>query len=543
MANLATTAGTESPTPALSVRHLAKSFGGVKALDGVSLDIWPGEIVGLVGVNGSGKSTFVKLLAGFHTPDEGEVLVAGESVAIPVPGTEARRLGLRFVHQELGLLPSLTVLENLLLDELSTSRRWRIPWRSERERARRLLRDFDLTIRPDDLVADVTPLQQAMLAILRAVKDAFPDQSPLSSAAAVVAGRGILILDEPTVFLTDTERERLFAVIRRLARAHVAIVFVSHDLSEVRGLCDRIIVFRDGCVVGNADLTEIADDDIVRLMAGADVLRFAKELRRRRADEADASVRVSGLRGRRLKSAEFVVGVGEIIGLTGLSGTGFEEVPYLLYGAVPGGSGSLIFGDETYDLRRFSPAAAIDAGVVLIPAERGRDAVIPELPLLDNVSLPLLDRFQVGTVFWLNTRGLRRASEAALRRFRVKYADATGPVSELSGGNQQRAVLAKWLQLEPRLLLLHEPTQGIDVAARQEIFRMLRAAAEDGMTVICATADYEQLALLCDRVVVFRNGRPSEELRGADVTEDRITTICHGQPAPPTCREREQDHV
>jgi ribose transport system ATP-binding protein len=513
---------TPQRVPALSVHEVTKVFGAMKALDRASVDVYPGEIVGLLGSNGSGKSTLIKVLAGFHQPDGGEVTVDGEPIPLGA-GLEARHHGLRFVHQDLGLILSLTVLENLIIGKLSTDRSWTIAWRHERERARRLFEQYGLRIDPDAVVEDLPPVQRAMLAIVRATADFSSAAVDERGAAAdsVSRGHGVLVLDEPTVFLSGPERAILFDLVRRLSADGVGVLFVSHDLEEVRELCDRVVVLRDGQLVGDVLLGEVGDEEVVRLIVGGDVTEFAREPRSGPAGERRVCVEVSGLSGAAAVDVDLAVGQGEILGVTGLSGSGFEAVPYLLYGALTADAGRLVLDGVEHDLTAFSPAAAIAAGMVLVPADRPADAVVAELSLADNISLPILSSFVVGGR--LRNGQLKQACSELLQRFRVKPPDPQALMGALSGGNQQRAVLAKWLRLDPRVMLLDEPTQGVDVGARQDIFRMLRAAADDGVAVVCASSDYEQLGVLCDRVIVFRNGRPLRELSGDDVNKQRIS--------------------
>ncbi|UGS33869.1 Ribose import ATP-binding protein RbsA [Capillimicrobium parvum] len=509
-------------TPALSVREVTKVFGVMKALDRASVDVYPGEIVGLLGSNGSGKSTLIKILAGFHQADGGEVRVDGEPIVLAA-GLEARDHGLRFVHQDLGLISSLTVLENLLIGSISTDRSLTIAWRSERRRARGLFEQYRLQVDPDALVEELPPIKRAMLAIVRAVAD-FPSAAVDDQGAPgdrVTRGHGVLVLDEPTVFLSGPERALLFDLVRRLSADGVGVLFVSHDLEEIRELCDRVVVLRDGQVCGNACLEDVDDEAIVRLIVGREVAQFAKEPRNGSGVARGLSVEVRGLSGPGVVDIDLTIGEGEILGVTGLSGSGFEAVPYLLYGALPADAGHLVIDGVEHDLSAFSPDAAIDAGMVLVPADRPADAVVADLTLADNISLPVLSKFVSGGR--LRNRDMKQACLELLRRFRVKPADPQALMGALSGGNQQRAVLAKWLHLDPRMMLLDEPTQGVDVGARQDILRMLRAAADSGVAIVCASSDHDQLAVLCDRVIVFRNGRPRRELVGDDLTKHHIS--------------------
>jgi ribose transport system ATP-binding protein len=520
---------------ALSISGVTKTFGNMKALDDVDLRLAPGEILGLLGANGSGKSTLIKVLAGFHDPDAGRITIGGTELTLPVVGTEARHLGLRFVHQDLGLIPSLTVLENLMLGELSTDRRWRVPWRREREAARQLFASYGVELDPDGVVEDLPPVSQAMLAIVRAVREfATLGERPQAGVGEelIGAGHGVLVLDEPTVFLSGRERDRLFELLNRLAAGGVAVIFVSHDIDEVRELCQRAVVLRDGRVAADLVMSETSDDELVQAIVGGIIDRYTRGTAAsvEQPDPADRpSLRVEDLRGGPVTEVDFTVAPGEILGLTGLSGAGFEAIPYLLYGALAADGGTLWVGELAIDLRQFSPSDAIEAGITLVPADRAKDAVVGELSLADNMMLPVLrEHFTHGR---LRARAMQRDCDQLLERFRVKSDGPAAPVSSLSGGNQQRAVLAKWLQMRPSVLLLHEPTQGVDIGARQDIFRLLRAAVDGGTTVVCASSDYEQLAAVCGRVLVFRNGRVAVEITGGDVNKDYIAQACHSAPA------------
>jgi ribose transport system ATP-binding protein len=498
----------------LSVRGVTKTFGAMKALDRADLDVHAGEIVGLLGSNGSGKSTLIKILAGFHTRDEGEVFVEGKPVSLGAGG-DARDHGLRFVHQDLGLIASLTVLENLVIERLATTSGLRVNWRAERARARRLFTDYGLDIDPDAVVESLAPVQRAMLAIVRATAD-FQTQGGIT-------GRGVLVLDEPTVFLAASERTKLFDLVRRLVVRGVGIVFVSHDLEEVRELCDTAVVLRDGKVAGRVRLDDVDDGEIVRLIVGRSITQYAGSAAIPEHGRS-AILEISNVSGGSAKGVSLDVRRGEILGLTGLAGSGYDEIPYLLFGAKTARQGQAIIDGTNRDLRRFSPHQAIDAGMVLVPADRAADAVVADLSLAENISLPVLSRFVRGGL--LRGRAIRKSCEELLRRFRVKPPRPEALLSELSGGNQQRAVLAKWLNLDPRVLLLHEPTQGVDVGARQDIFTALRAAADEGVGVVCASSDHDQLGVLCDRVLVFRNGRPDRELAGEQVNRHSINEAC-----------------
>jgi ribose transport system ATP-binding protein len=501
----------EGVPPRLELRNLAKSFGGTQALRGVDLAVLPGEVHGLLGENGSGKSTLIKILAGFHQPDHGEMKIDGTPVRLPLAPGQFRELGMSFVHQDLGLVESLSALENLRVAEIAASRpRWRISWRRERRRARETFERYGVRIDPTATVAELKPVERALLAIVRAIEE----------IREVGRGHGLLVLDEPTVFLPREGIERLFSLVRDAASAGAAILFVSHDLDEVREITDRVTVLRDGARVGTVVTRETRESTFVEMIIGRRLAALAEP------DHADltqrrVAVSVQGLTGLNLTDVSFELHEGEIVGLTGLMGSGFEEVPYLLYGARRARAGRLVVGGNTIDVTRLTPAAATQAGVALIPADRKTDGSVGSLPVVENMALAVLDRYFNGV--YLERRRMRRETSALMRQFDVRPSDPELPYGALSGGNQQKALLAKWFQADPRVLLLDEPTQGVDVGARQQIFGVIRTAvAEGGMHVLCASSDHEQLSSLCDRVIVFGRGRVWRELVGDDVTKDRI---------------------
>jgi ribose transport system ATP-binding protein len=506
--------------PAVAARRVSKSFGGVRALDEAELVVHPGEVHGLLGENGSGKSTLIKVLAGYHAPDpDGELEVGGHSVGLPLRGGEARRLGLTFVHQDLGLIPSLTVLENLRLPELATRQRWYVSWARERRQAVETFGRYGVALDPRTFVTDLRPVERALLAIVRAMED-------LRSSVVEEAPSAVLFLDEPTIFLPKRESEQLFTLVRVIAQAGTAVVFVSHDLGEVHEITDRVTVLRDGRTVGTVATRATSTEDVIAMILGR-VPPVEAPIRRSTRDGAGL-VSVAGLTGGTASGIWFEVGRGEILGLTGLAGSGFADVPYLLFGAHGATAGRLTVAGDGHDLTTMTPARARSLGVALVPADRRRDGAVGSLPLLDNLGLPTIDRYRTGAR--LDRGRMRADARDLLRRFDVRPADPTLPYDALSGGNQQKALLAKWLQTRPSLLLLDEPTQGVDVGARPEIRRLIRAASADGAAVLCASADFGELASLCDRVLVLANGRVAGQLEGSDVSEDRIAEWAYGRP-------------
>lgn len=509
--------GPPSPEPVLRIEGLSKHFGGARALDGVSLSIGRQEVHGLLGQNGSGKSTLIKVLSGFHEPDPGARLwIDGREVALPIPPGGFRALGISFVHQHLGLIPSLTVIENLLIGDIATESRWRIDWGAEAERARGLFERYRLPIDPWDQVGHLSPVQRALLAIVRAF-----DQ--LRSARLQARHGGLLILDEPTPFLPAADVEALFALVRDIVRDGASVVFVSHDIDEVMEITDRATVLRDGRVAGSFETRATSKDRIVQMIVGRRV-----ELRRAGAASrvaAPVRARIGGLEGPIVQGFSAEVARGEVVGLTGLIGSGYADVVYHVYGAEPARAGFVEIDGTRLDLTGTTPARLIEAGCVLIPGDRQNAGAVGTLPVLDNLTLPVLGRAAGGWA--IRDSALRPGAARLLERFDVRPRDPSLLLGALSGGNQQKVVLAKWFQIEPRLILLDEPTQGVDIGAREQVFGVIRQAAGAGASVLCASSDFEQLEAICDRVLVFNRGRVVAELVGPEITKSVIAERCY----------------
>ncbi|WP_428493095.1 sugar ABC transporter ATP-binding protein [Rhodopila sp.] len=510
----------------LEARHFSKRFGGTLALDDVGLTIEGGTIHGLVGHNGSGKSTLIKILAGYHAPEAGaELTIDGGAVRLPLAPGRFRALGMAFVHQDPGLVASLSVIENLRIGSIAQRRLSPIAWRDEVRHCEALLAEFGLSCDPRAAVETLRPWQRPMLAIIRAVDE--------TRALLRQTGqrRGLLVLDEPTATLADSNVGQLFEAVRRVQAAGFGVLFVSHDLDEILAVTGHLTVLRDGRVVGSGATSSFSRDDLVRLIVGHDLPppSGAPLVRTRRSDRlAD----VHGLSGPSLRAVDFSLLPGEIVGASGLIGSGFAEIGPMLIGAAPARAGRLRVGAHSIDLAAVTPASAIAAGVSYVPGERLRDGCVGELSVAENVGLPVLGRFFRGG--WLRRRPLAAHARTQLTRLDVRPADPTLNLEALSGGNQQKVLLAKWLQLEPRLLILQEPTQGVDVGAREQIFTIIRAFAARGGSVLCLSGDHEQLAMLCSRVLIFRRGRIARELVGPEVTKEQIAHECLGSDVQAT---------
>jgi ribose transport system ATP-binding protein len=501
---------------ALAARRISKSFGAVRALDRVGIEVDAGEVHGLLGENGSGKSTLIRVLAGYHEPEEGgELELRGRRVGLPLRPGQYRELGMSFVHQELGLIPSLTVLENLRLGELSTERRLWIAWRNERGRARETLSRFGVDLDPAARVEELRPVERAQLAVVRAVAG-LPD-----------GGGGLLVLDEPTAFLPEPERRRLFELARQVASEGAGVLLVSHDLDEVRAATDRVTVLRDGRNVGTVRTASVSGEELLELIVGRPLAPsgIGRETRPRKG-----GLSIEGLSGDVVREVSLDLDRGEILGLSGLAGSGFEEVPYLLFGALSARSGLMTLDGTELDLTAITPDRALRVGLALLPADRQRQGSVGSLSLADNLTLPALHRYTRRRR--LDRRRMVEDASSLLVRHDVRPTRPGLAYGALSGGNQQKALFAKWLHTRPAFLLLDEPTRGVDVGARQQLMAAIREVAADGVSVLCASGDYEQLSLLCDRVLVFSGGRVTRQLTG-ELTQERIARECHARALEP----------
>jgi ribose transport system ATP-binding protein len=506
--------------PVLRVAGASKHFGGVFALRDVSLEVAGGQIHAVLGQNGSGKSTLMKCLAGFHEPEPGwELSVNGAQLDRPLRTGEFRQLGMSFVHQDLGLIPSLDVTENLRMVQLAAGELRQIRWGRLRQAAGRLLAEFDVEIDPAETVAHLRPVERALLAIVRAVDELRRWKEKTG------AHGGVLFLDEATALLDREGKARVARLVRRVVADGAGVVMVSHDLKEVIGVAQQITILRDGVVatsVGHAEFTgSDGVESLIEQMTGHRRNVGAIARARRESPHGDGiAVRIEDLRGGLVREFSADLRQGEVLGVTGLVGAGWEDVPLLVYGAKRAESGVVRIGTDETPIHSMTPRRAVEAGMGLVPANRQEDGIVGELSIGANVSLPVIGRFM--------SRGLLRVRREQayvnplLQRYGVVPPEPSLSIDALSGGNQQKAVMAKWLSMAPRLLLLQDPTQGVDVAARERIHDVVWRAARNGTAVLYASADYEELEAVADRVLVMSDGVLVDELDGDRVTEDAI---------------------
>lgn len=503
-----------SDNAVLQMNDIRMRFGSHYALKGVSLSIRRGEVFGLLGQNGSGKSTMIKVLAGFHQPEEGsEVILWGQKMPLPLDQMEIKKRGVAFVHQHLGLVPSLTVVENMRVTALGQKTPWLVSWKKEAKRIAKLFAEFDLSIDPFATIAELPPVERAFVAIIRAFED-------LKASDAGHGGEGILVLDEPTPFLPAEDVKRLFSLIRSIVKTGASVVIVTHDIDEVRDITDRVAVLRDGELVDILDTRTAERQTILDTIVGSRIDAFAK---RRLTEARPIAVSATGLGSGSGPIFDLSIAEGETLGITGLIGSGFAAVPYMLYGARKG-SGRITVGGRTIDIARMTPAMAQTLGIAFLPGDRLGAAGIGSLSVADNITLPVLQEHR--EPYGLDRGGMMRSAARLSQAYDVRPPRPEMPLGSLSGGNQQKVLLAKWLQIKPKLLMLDEPTQGVDFGARQQIFKALDRAAGDGTSILCASTDNEQLEQICDRVIIFSRGRPVAELRGDEITRQAITEAC-----------------
>ncbi|MBS1301404.1 sugar ABC transporter ATP-binding protein [Loktanella sp. SALINAS62] len=505
----------------LRMSQIRMKFGSVEVLRDVNLTLRRKEIVGLLGANGSGKSTLIKVLAGFNSPQPGSVVrLWGEDLPLPLNAARIRQMGVAFVHQHLALIPSLSVVDNMLISD--TSRRpYGIKWRAERRKIAALMAEFDLDIDPDAMVETLSPVERAFVAIVRAFAE-------LRRSDAGRAGEGILVLDEPTPFLSVADVEKLFTVLRNIRSTGASVIIVTHDIDEVLALTDRVAVMRDGRLAAMMKTKDTSRQQILDTIVGRAIAAY---VRAPRPAPTKRNVTIEALTGGRCKGFDADLKAGEILGVTGLIGSGFADVPYLLFGAMQG-SGHIKIGDTYLDAENLPPATAHAAGIALLPGDRMGQGGVGSLSVTENATFLALPRMRRGP--GLSHGMMRRATAGLIADHDVRPANPDADLGNLSGGNQQKVLLGKWLAEAPKLLCLDEPTQGVDYGARQQIFAALDHAAAQGMSILVASTDHEQLAQLCDRVVVFWRGRPVMTLAGKDVEKDRIARVCLGSGLPDT---------
>ena len=497
--------------PLLRMTGIAKGFPGVQALRGVDFTVGRGEVHALLGENGAGKSTLLKILAGAEAPDAGSIFFDGVEIHLASPHS-AQVLGIVTIYQEFNLIPTLSVAENVFVGRLPV-RRARVDWAELYRRTRTLTEEVGLAVDPRRLVSDLSVAEQQMVEIARA----------LSMAAKLV------VMDEPTSALSDKEVQRLFAIVRGLKAKGISVVFVTHRLEEVLRICDRATVLRDGALAGAAALADLDVERIIRLMVGREVDRLFAH--REGSGDGPVALAVEGMtRGRDARDPHAVmlhdisleVRKGEILGLAGLVGAGRTELARAIFGADPIRTGRVLIDGAEVKIR--SPIDAIRAGIGLVPEDRKQQALFLSLAIRNNLSVAGMDRI-VGALGLLRRRDEDALVESFKQKLGIRMASPDQAVGNLSGGNQQKVVLARWLALQPKVLIVDEPTRGIDVAAKAEVHALLYELASAGIAILAISSELPEILTISDRILTMRAGRLTGEVMRADASEERLMQL------------------
>lgn len=498
---------------ALAVRSLSKRYGPTRALNEIDLDLAPGELRALIGGNGSGKSTLIKILAGVERPDRGGSmqLPAGTIYLNGVTPQQSRAEGLRFVHQDLALIDDLSVAENLALGEgFVTGRLGLVRWRDVDARARGAIDRFGINVRPQDAVGMLPALIKTQIAVARALGDV-DDTKP-----------GVLVFDEPTTSMTNRESADFLGWLRAFAGQGQAVIFVSHRLDEVLSFAETVTVLRDGSQVGTVDRAQLDERSLVRMMTGKALHAPARPAVRERSSRPRLDIR--GLCVGPLRDVELHIEPGEVVGVAGLLGSGRTTLLRALMGDLQPDAGEMRLDGEPHAPP--TVAAAMRAGLAYVPEDRAGEGIFPDLSVAENLMAG------AGSAHsrkgWVAVGQEGKAVEGLIRDFRIRCGGPRHELSTLSGGNQQKVVIARWLYRRPRLLLLDEPSQGVDVLARRDIDDSIRRAAEGGMSVLVVTSDFHELAQVSDRLIILRRGRVVDQLSREQLNEALITERTYG---------------
>ncbi len=476
----------------LQLSAVAKSFGAVRALKGVSFDLHAGEVHALLGENGAGKSTLIKVITGAHQPDGGSIEINGERVAHLTPAS-AHKLGIACIYQQPALFPDLTVAENIGLRLEPSSPFRKVNWSARHSRARELLQRIGAEISPE---AEVRSLSM-------------PEQQLVEIACALGAGARIVIMDEPTASLTQKEQHLLFAVVKDLRASGVGVIYISHRLDEIFQLADRVTVLRDGESVGTNHVAAMNESSLIKLMVGREVSAIYPPAESE-AGNVVLSLKHLGCSAGGVRDVSLEVRAGEVVGMAGLVGAGRTELARVLFGITPADSGEILLNGERVTIN--STQEAVAHGIAYVPEDRRRHGVILEMPIAHNMTMAIHQRIFPGT--WLRFGAEKQLALEFIRDLGVKAYGPEAPGGSLSGGNQQKVSLARWLATKPKLLILDEPTQGVDVGAKSEIHKIIRRLAKEGLAVLMISSDLPEVLGMSDRIAVMRGGTITAMLPG-----------------------------
>ncbi|GAA4708363.1 sugar ABC transporter ATP-binding protein [Brevibacillus fulvus] len=490
----------------LEMKNISKSFPGVKVLDGVELRLERGEVLALMGENGAGKSTLMKILGGIYSKDQGTITVKGQQLEQMTTATAAK-MGIAIIHQELNLIPHLSIMENMFLGREFTigKTKW-INWRLMRKEAQKYLDQLGIQLDPATLVGELSVGQQQMIEIAKA----------LSMQA------DILVLDEPTAALTNREIESLFEVIHSLREKGVGMIYISHRMEEIFQICDRITVLRDGQFVGTKRTSETSMDEIVRMMVGREITeRFPKIEVQLGAER----LRLEGVsRTGKLHQISFSVRGGEILGIAGLMGAGRTELARVLFGADPIDQGRIFIDGQEVRIKK--PRDAIRAGIALVTEDRKEEGLVLSQTIRENLALPNLGRLSAGGFLQFGKE--KSLTEEMIRSLLIKAHSGEQTVGSLSGGNQQKVVIGKWLATRPKILILDEPTRGVDIGAKKEIYDLMNRLVKEGVAIIMISSEMPEVLGMSDRILVMHEGRITGEFSREEATQEKIMHAAAG---------------
>ena len=493
-------------TPILEAVDIRKSFGGVRALKGVSLDARPGEVHALVGENGAGKSTLIKILAGAITPDDGTIRLDGEVVQDLTPA-KSRGLGISVIYQQPALFPDLTVAENIALAKESGSLWHRIRWDERNAHAAELLSRVGCSIKPQTAVSKLS----------------MPEQQLVEIAKALDADARVVIMDEPTASLGEQDTQNLYRLVNELRSSGCAVIYISHRFEELFALADRVTVLRDGESLGTFPMSEMTGESLIRLMVGRD-LETVFPKRNHTFGECILDVRHVSCKARGVHDVSLTLCRGEVLGMAGLVGSGRTQFAETLFGLSPADGGTVSLRGQQVHIT--SPSRAVELGMAYVPEDRRRHGVVMDFPIALNTTLASLGKVSNGGFLEFNEE--RRLAGEYFERFRVKAPSVDTPVRNLSGGNQQKVSLARWLMTEPQILILDEPTQGIDVGAKSEIYALISELAERGLAILLISSELPEILGLSDRIAVMHKGRVAGVLNHSEADAHRVMELALG---------------
>ena len=491
--------------PILEMRNVSKSFPGVKALDRVRLDLYPGQVTALIGENGAGKSTLVKALTGIHRPDEGEIRLDGRALELSSPEV-AREVGITAIHQETVMFDELSVTENIFVGHHLAGRFGRLDWAAMRARTREILAQLEVELDPDARLKTLSVAQKHIVGIARA----------LSVDAKIV------IMDEPTAALSQREIDDLYGIVQRLKREGKAILFISHKFDEVFQIADRYVVFRDGAFVGDGLIREVDQDRLVTMMVGRTIEQVFPKLE---VEIGEVVLEVSGLsHPTEFADISFDVHRGEIVGFYGLVGAGRSEVMQAVFGITKPSAGEIRLGGQAITIKK--PGDAVAAGIVYVPEDRQHQGAILPMAIAHNVALPQLER--TSRHGFLDEQAELELAHTYGSRLQVRTASWMTPVEQLSGGNQQKVVIARWLATRPKVIILDEPTKGIDVGSKAAVHAFMSELAREGLAVVMVSSELPEILGMADRIVVMHEGRIRARLDRAEATPEAVVTAASG---------------